>query len=65
MNKLLLQSFTILLLVGCAATKKNKGLVIDLNGIFEQYAMEAYRLNPLSAFMIQQQKPSFIKELKH
>jgi uncharacterized protein (DUF885 family) len=49
MNKLVLQSFAILLIAGCSASKKNKGLAIDLNGVFEQYAKESYHLNPLSA----------------
>lgn len=38
-----------LLLTGCAAAKKDKGSPIDLDGVFEQYAKESYRLNPLSA----------------
>src|SRR6478672_5170571 len=49
MYKLILQSFAMLLLIGCAATRKNRNTVVDLNGIFEQYAKESYRLNPLNA----------------
>lgn len=48
MNKLILASLIILFTVGCSTTKEQKKEV-DLNGIFEQFARENYKLNPLLA----------------
>ena len=48
MNRFL-KTFSILIITGCSAIKENKKATIDLNGVFEQYAKESYRLNPLSA----------------
>ena len=38
-----------LIITGCFSVKENKKATIDLKGVFEQYAKESYRLNPLSA----------------
>jgi len=37
------------LVTGCASTSQNKISRLNLDGIFEQYAKESYRINPLTA----------------
>jgi hypothetical protein len=49
MTKLILQGFALLFATGFLTAKKHRDASINLNGVFEQYAKESYRLNPLTA----------------